>query len=54
MKVPVSTNSSDLSKGILIKQGKITAKENKIFALTTSNQLNTPKTYAIIVVFKKT
>ncbi len=52
-KIPTSIDSSELSKGILLKQGKITAKENEILTLTTSNQLNTTKTYAIIVVFEK-
>lgn len=56
-KMPTATDNSNLSKGILIKQGKITAKENKIFALTTSykssKHINIDKAYAIIVVFEK-
>lgn len=55
-KLPTSTANTDLSKGVLIKQGKLTAKANSIMAITTSykaqKKSQPPKTYAIIVVFE--
>lgn len=50
-----SVLDADLRGGVLIKQGKITANENRIFVVTTSykslTKLAKPRVYAIIVVF---
>lgn len=53
----IPTVSTSPAKGILIKQGKVTIKENKILSVTTnyktSKKLDVSKGYAIIVVFEK-
>lgn len=54
-KFPASAVDVNSTGGVLIKQGKLSAKENNLLAVTTSYKtaLKTAKTYAIIVVFEK-